>query len=217
LEKFTEKKVITRKAEQILEILGNLERVKDFYLAGGTALALQIGHRISEDFDFFTIKSFDSDIFFKFLLNNFKEKIKKTKSDQGMLYININNISTSFIEFKYPLLQKKMQVFKGIRIAGIKDIGAMKISAITGRGAKRDFIDLYFLFKLGYSLKELIYFYYQKFNSNTENNTLLYKSLLYFNDADEEETPVIFESVTWETIKKEIKKEVLNTFKRKII
>ena len=217
MEGITEKKVITRKAEQILELLGNLDRLNDFYLAGGTALALQIGHRISDDFDFFSIKSFDSDMLFNFLLKNFKENIKKTKSDHGMLYIKIKNISASFIEFKYPILQKKMQVFKGIRIAGIKDIGAMKISAITGRGAKRDFIDLYFLFKLGYTLKELINFYYQKFNSNTENNTLLYKSLLYFNDADEQETPVIFESVAWETIKKEIKKEVLNTFKRKII
>lgn len=213
---FTQKKVITRKAEQVLELLGNLKQMKDFYLVGGTALALQIGHRTSVDLDFFINKKFNPETFLKLLHQNFKNNVKKVETVKGTLHIIFNNTKVSFIEFLYPIIEKDMLSYKGVKIAGIKDIAAMKLSAITGRNTKKDFIDLYFLLKSGYSLKELVSYYYKKFNVGSEIDTMLYKSLLFFDEADLIKAPRLFNPVSWESVKRVITKETLNTFRKKI-
>lgn len=178
--------------------------LSEFYLAGGTALALQIGHRESIDFDFFTPSSIDT------------FKIKERLSGLGnfslltelndTLYALVNNVKCFFITYKYPLVNQTTNI-DNIKIASNYDIGIMKLEAISGRGAKKDFIDLFFLLNQ-LSLTELLAGHKEKYSAAMVNHYHLYKSLIYFNDAEEDEMPYMIEKIAWEEIKKRIVGEV---------
>ncbi|MGD0845882.1 MAG: nucleotidyl transferase AbiEii/AbiGii toxin family protein, partial [Geobacteraceae bacterium] len=114
-------------------------------LAGGTALALQLGHRISHDLDFFTLEDFNID--------NAIAAIRKTglpyritSEGDGTLNAEIDGIKVSLLRFDHPFLETPLLV-DGIRVAGTLDIAAMKVIAISQRGLKRDFVDLYFILR----------------------------------------------------------------------
>ena len=97
---------------------------------------------------------------------------------------------------------------KSRQIADIRDIAAMKIDAITTRGAKRDFIDLYFICKTGYRLAELLDFYNRKYGKLASNLIHIEKSLVFFNDAETEEMPKMLKKIQWEDVKRFFEKEV---------
>jgi predicted nucleotidyltransferase component of viral defense system len=186
---------------KLLELLKKImasEVFKDFNLVGGTSLALQIGHRFSVDIDMFG-NSEINEIDFIEELSNFGAvtTIKKSKS---IIIFSVNGIKVDFVNYKYPLLSK-ISIIDGIRMASDKDISAMKLNAIAGRGSRKDFIDLYFLLKK-YSLSEMISFYKTKYIDGSEFMVL--KSLTYFDDAENEEMPIMFENMDWNEIKKGI-------------
>jgi predicted nucleotidyltransferase component of viral defense system len=108
------------------------------------------------------------------------------------------------VNYNYHWLEDLI-VEDGIRLAAIPDIAAMKLAAITGRGTKKDFVDLYFLLK-EYRLKELIKLYKQKFTDASEY--LLLKSLIYFEDAEKDPMPEMIVDVEWQEIKKSVREEV---------
>jgi len=145
-----------------LGILKKIQQIKDFSklrLVGGTALALQIGHRKSIDLDFFGTIKVDNITFSKEL-----QKLGKTtvlKNSKNINIFSVNNVKVDFVNYHYKWLEKANSE-DGILLSGIKDIAAMKIAAITGRGTKKDFIDIYFLLKR-YTLKEILDFYMQKY------------------------------------------------------
>lgn len=178
--------------------------MNDFYLAGGTALALQIFHRKSLDLDFFTAKTFKPEQIANELNSTFKPKVKVRSLGKGTLHINIGGSIVRLLEFKYPLLDKTQKTINGIKLAGIKDIAAMKLSAIHGRGSKKDFIDIYFILKDLFSLAEIITFYKRKFSVLKEDVSLLLKSLTYFENAEEEPEPLLLKEADWKEIKKYI-------------
>jgi len=189
----------------------------NFYLAGGTALALYLGHRTSLDYDFYTKKEFDS----QKLIEEIKEKFKKLENisvEKNTLLIDINKVHFSFFHYQYKLLAKH-QSFKTIKLASLKDIAAMKIIAIVQRGTKRDFIDIYFLLKK-FSLKEIISWTLEKYTGY--NQTHILKALIYFKDAENEKykrlIKVFDKSVTWKKVKKNllqiVKKYQLAMFKK---
>ncbi len=186
---------------KLLELLKKImasEVFNDFNLVGGTSLALQIGHRFSVDIDMFG-NSEINEIDFIEELSNFGTvtTIKKSKS---IIIFSVNGIKVDFVNYKYPLLSK-INSIEGIRMVSDKDIAAMKLNAIAGRGSRKDFIDLYFLLQK-YSLSEMISFYKTKYLDGSEFMVL--KSLTYFDDAEKEEMPIMFENIDWNEIKKGI-------------
>jgi hypothetical protein len=176
-----------------------------FNLVGGTSLALQIGHRFSVDIDMFGIAEIDE---FEFVdeLSNFG-KVIVIKKSKNVLILSVNGIKVDFVNYKYPLIEE-IRIVENIRLASDKDIAAMKLNAIAGRGSRKDFIDLHFLLQK-YSLKEMIYFYNNKYADGSEFMVL--KGLTYFEDAESEEIPILFQKLDWNEIKVSIQ-NALNDF-----
>lgn len=188
-----------------LDLLNKIMAVSelgDFVLVGGTALALQIGHRVSVDLDLFGQHSLDSNELAELLSQ--LGKIKLMSQSRNIIVLDINGVKVDFVNYKYSFI-KKIKTIDGIRIASLPDIGAMKLAAISGRGRKRDFIDLFFMFE-HYSIAELLGFYNQKFPDGSE--FLVVKSLTYFNDADLDEDLTMMQPCSWDTVKKTIVQKV---------
>jgi len=200
--------VLSKNERDTLAILGKSGLLADVYMAGGTALALQIGHRFSYDFDFFTPKEFDENMMLqriKKLIPEFKLERKEWRTILG--YIKESRFSLFY--YSYPFLFKTNN-FLGADIADIKDITAMKIAAISDRGVKKDFIDLYFIIKKEkiLSLENALEIYDKKFETLAQNKLHILKSLQYFSDAEESEMPKMIKSVSWPEVKSFFKKEV---------
>ena len=188
-----------------LAILSKSRLMDNAYLAGGTACALQIGHRISVDLDFFTAKEFDA----KELIRSL-QKIGKFKTETqkwGTILGTLEGIKFSIFVYKYPVLFPYKSIF-GINVLDLRDIAAMKIDAISTRGIKRDFIDLYFICREGVSLKEALSFYDRKYGTLASNLVHIQKSLVYFIDAEATAVPKLLRGVNWEDVKKYFENEV---------
>lgn len=188
----------------LIELLSNKDFITNFYLAGGTGLALQIGHRQSIDFDFFIPDDFNTTQIIQELksIGNFELQNEEKNTINGIL----NQIRISFFGYKYDVINPFLN-YKNIKIADELDIAAMKLEAISGRGNKKDFVDLYFILKK-YSLDTILKFYEKKYGKGIANNYHLMKSLVYFQDAEEQAMPKMIEQVDWETVKKDIIKKV---------
>ncbi|MBU4375122.1 nucleotidyl transferase AbiEii/AbiGii toxin family protein [Patescibacteria group bacterium] len=191
--------ILDKKRLSILPLLNAFK--KDFYLAGGTALALQIGHRDSIDFDFFCPKDIDTKKLFNKIKEIFKgRKILKTQEEKNTLSVFIDgNIRLSFLAYKYKLNEKLIDE-KNIKLASAADIGCMKLSAIAGRASSKDYIDLYFILKI-IPLDKLI----KKANKIMPelDANLILKSLVYFDDIEKE--PINFKNnnnVDFQQVKK---------------
>jgi len=188
---------------KLYNLLKNYEWIKDYYLAGGTGLALQLGHRESGDFDFFSDNEINT-VKLETLINE-TGTFRKTYEEQDTLYGELNGIRVSFIKYAYPLIQDKIED-SNLSVAGTKDIAAMKLSAIVSRGTKKDFIDLFFLLK-SFSLREMLEFYDKKFRSTGYHYTIL-RALQYFDEADQDPMPKMIENVNWTGIKETISSEI---------
>ncbi|MCD8042771.1 MAG: nucleotidyl transferase AbiEii/AbiGii toxin family protein [Tannerellaceae bacterium] len=165
-------------------------------LVGGTALALQLGHRLSVDLDFFgRISAGLQDILA--VLHEQGLSVTTLHNTTKIHVFTINNIKVDFVDYPYPWLEDAI-IENGIVLAGMKDIAAMKLSAITNRGTKKDFIDMYFLLQ-HFSLQEMIGFYTKRFND--DNIFPVIKSLSYFEDAEEEPMPKMLIPTAWEDVK----------------
>ncbi|MBU4480043.1 nucleotidyl transferase AbiEii/AbiGii toxin family protein [Patescibacteria group bacterium] len=199
--------ILDQKRIEILPLLKNFK--KDFYLAGGTALALQLGHRDSIDFVFFNKQNGDIDTkkIFDEINDIFKNhKILKVSEDKNTLNIIIDDsIKLSFFGYKYDLLNKLIDE-ENIMLGSVEDIGCMKLSAITSRASNKDYIDLYYiLHKI--ELKDLLKKAVIKFP--TIDTNIILKSLVYFDDVYVE--PIIFKNnndIDFEEVKTFLKKEV---------
>jgi hypothetical protein len=173
-----------------------------YALVGGTALALQIGHRISEDIDLFGSQPIDHDSCLAWL--NEKGSVRLIKKSPNILICTWNNIKVDFVCYPYFWIDKVLEV-EALRLASMKDIAAMKLNAIAGRGSRKDFIDIYFLLKY-FSLDEMVFFYLQKYHDGSE--FLVRKSLTYFEDAESEAMPLMIQQVSWDTIKETILEKI---------
>lgn len=193
----------------VLQNLKNFKFIKAFYLAGGTSLALQLGHRRSIDLDFFINKLPPHENILKSFRN---KKPIILLSDETGLNIKVNNTKVSFLQYEYPLLEKLID-YQGLKLAGVLDIACMKINAVTQRGEKKDYYDLYEILK-EYSLKDLLNAYDKKFQAYNYQKLSLLKSLIYFDDADKTPEPILLKKVSWEDVKKKIVLEVTTYTKR---
>ncbi len=205
---------IPTNAKKSLAILGESGLLKNSYLAGGTGLALQLGHRISVDFDFFTTEEFDEqkvvDELTKLPLSFHLERKEK-----NTILGAVGKTKFSLFFYDYPLLTKT-EKFLDINIASIKDIAAMKLTAIADRCTKRDFVDLYFILakeKL-LTLKNVLELYDKKFKLLHQNRTHLLKSLTYFDDAEGTNVPKMLKPADWKEVKKFFEREVKHLAKQ---
>lgn len=187
---------------EFLKFVMKSDVFSDFLLVGGTALALQIGHRNSVDLDFFGNSEIDIDLFRREISEYGESRV--LKQSKNILIIEVNGLKVDFVNYKYPIIAKP-GVIDNIRLASKQDIAAMKLNAISGRGSKKDFIDLYFLLK-EFTLPEMIEFYLQKYQDGSK--FLVVKSLAYFEDAEEFGNPKMFKEFSWDNCKKFILQEV---------
>jgi predicted nucleotidyltransferase component of viral defense system len=187
----------------LLERLSSIEELNKFTLAGGTALALQIGHRISYDLDFFLQGDLSNEMILHAIENTGKLEI--ISQSPRILVLLMNNIKVDFIRHPYSSIESPV-LEQNLRLSGLKDIAAMKLHAIAGRGRRRDFVDLYFLLKR-FSLKEIIAFYSRRFFDG--NELMVVRSLSFFDDAESDPDVVyVSETVSWDEIKHSIHKAI---------
>jgi hypothetical protein len=198
--------VINAETKRVLETINKIKEIGNFYLAGGTALALQLGHRKSIDLDWFSQKEFDVDILKKDLSSFGSLKIDS--EDKQTLNCRLDNVKISFFVYSYKILFPLID-FNKIKLADKRDIACMKIDTISSRGAKKDFIDLHFLLEK-YCLEELLNLFDKKYAGIEYNRFHLLKSLTYFDDAESEPMPEMLKDISWKEIKSEIKKKVKN-------
>jgi hypothetical protein len=180
--------------------------LKDFYLSGGTALSLQVGHRESEDLDFFCGKNFDPRQI-EIALKNFGP-LEETELDKNTLNTYLNGVKLQFLGYPYRLIGPLID-WRGISLSSVVDIACTKLQTVGMRGSKKDFIDIYFLLRL-HSLDDLFKALEKKYPEIGYNTTHILKSLVYFEDADEQPMPRMRKEVDWETIKAKLVEEVRN-------
>lgn len=196
-----------------IKLVASIPTIKSAYLAGGTALALQLGHRMSIDLDFFTPEKFDENLVATELsqLLSFKENQRAWATVLGL----VGETKFSIFHYPYKLIDTPLP-FEGIRLAGKKDIAAMKIHAISDRGTRRDFIDVFMLTK-EFTLDKMLDFYDEKYGSLDEKLFQLIKGLCYFRDADNDDTmPKMLTSVDWEEVKKFFRQQTRRLAREKL-
>lgn len=173
-------------------------------LVGGTALALQLGHRNSVDLDLFGSISATSDEIRSTLSAKHQVNIIKESSNIN-IYV-VDGVKVDLVNYSYGWIDNEVRD-DSIILAGVKDIAAMKIAAVIGRGTKKDFIDLFFLLR-HFTLQQILDLYMQKYPDGSM--FIAMKSLTYFEDAEPDPMPVMFESADWENVKNTIRKAVAN-------
>ena len=184
---------------ELLRSFMQKEYLNSFVLVGGTALALQMGNRESIDLDLFSTDDFSSNEILSSLLNDYQIIVNNQLTQT--LISTINQVKVDFIKFHYPFI-RPFVIIENVRMASIEDIAAMKLDAITGRGSKKDFYDLFFLLQ-HYSIDELFSFYSEKYPHQTTFHVI--RSLSYFEDAEIQPNPIVFDkTITWEVVKQKI-------------
>ena len=185
----------------LLQKLNSIPFIKNnFALAGGTSLALQIGHRTSIDLDFFCTTPFDLNEL-EIVLSSEKDlKFEFVSKNSRMFFCYINNVKCDFVQEPATLLNQFIEIDKVLYFS-VEDIAAMKMHTICGRGKRKDFFDIYALLEL-YSREELIVFFGKKYSEN--QLIFFWRSIVYFGDAENDFEVIGFKpyNKTWEEIKK---------------
>ena len=183
--------------------------LQDFFLVGGTALSLLIGHRISIDINLLTEKDFNVG----FLKRHLEEhhQMTDTKTIGNGIFGFINNIKVDIIAHKYPLVMP-LQIIEGLRISSLEDIGAMKLNAIVGSGNRlKDFVDMYYLLEHK-SFQALGNTYQEKYPN--VNIQIAGNNLLYFSDIDHSVSIKLTKGkVEWDMIDKRLHQAVYSPSK----
>ncbi len=196
-----------------LELLTSLQSkpyLQGFYLVGGTALALKLGHRKSVDLDLFTAHSFNVVQMLENLSADFDFQL--FYSANNTIKGSIDNVKVDILAHRYPLVKKPL-IEEGITMLSLQDIIAMKLNAISGSGQRvKDFIDIFYLLRL-FNLEQMIDFYKKKYQQYSE--AVVLKSLVYFDDIDFSEWPVLLSepNLKWDIIKKKLENTVYNYIK----
>lgn len=196
--------VITSEARKIFD---KLDRFPNFYLAGGTGLALQLGYRISVDFDLFWQKDIPKDLLSK-VRRAFKDfEIKVVVNHSEQLTVAVEEINVSFVKYPFPVISKFIE-YQGIKILSPLEIAAMKAYALGRRATLKDYVDLYFVLKEKVSsLEEIITFCEKKYGSEFDPRLFL-EQLIYLKDVEEIEIRFLKEKVSMPEMEKFFEREV---------
>jgi len=194
-------KVLEPAGWKVVRSLTKLGIIDGWVLAGGTALALQLGHRRSDDLDFLTADSFEVD----HLLQDLTEIGKVTVHDRGRgtLHTTIESVRVSFLDAQAPFLFPGTP-YRGLLLADPRDIAVMKLVAVGGRGSRKDFVDLYFYLRSGGDFAQAMIWLENRFIQVDYNSYQILKSLTWFEEAEQEPMPRMIRDVSWPQIKKTI-------------
>lgn len=197
----------TRKALDYLKDASWLPK-GNWYLAGGTALALQVGHRQSVDLDFFTTdKTFPpAEVIANLSDNVWQAEIVK----EGTIYGKIHNAKVSFIAYPFFLPAKPKLQYGFVEVLDKDDIAVMKIVALSQRGRKRDFLDLYWYAKNVAPLLSVIEKLPKQYPNIAHNFHHIIKALTYFDDAEKDPMPPLLFEAHWDDVKKFFQEETKN-------
>lgn len=187
----------------------NFSRFKNFYLVGGTALALQIGHRISVDFDFFSSEELPSNLLQRARRVFPNSSISVTYRSPEQLNMLIDNIKTTFLQYPYPALDPFV-LHRGVSLASVREIASTKAFSIGKRLSYKDYVDWYFLLSEKHvSLGEIIQFCQKKFGGDF-NDRLFLGQLASFEDVPSQNIDFLSEPVGRDIIKAFLEKAVHN-------
>lgn len=192
---------VTPGAQRLLLLLGQLPALRGFYLGGGTALALRLGHRISQDVDLFAnIEGLGQDLRRTIVGELRKGGSVEVLQDSPLgLVVQVNGQSVSFFSYGYPLLESG-DLVSGIEVASLVDIGLMKLDAIAGRGMRKDFYDLYFIAPR-VSLEQLFSRSDEKYAQSRGFRIRTLTALVDFDIADQQEEPILLVPAPWHEVK----------------
>jgi len=189
---------------KVLDNTGSFLQKNGYYLAGGTALAIYFGHRLSVDLDWFTSNDMGDALAWAQKLRKEGFGFKTSQTSKGTLHGSISNVRVSFLEFHYPLLKPVLHWKEmDCSLASLDDLACMKLSAIAQRGARKDFCDIYALGTKKFKFKEMLELYRHKFQTQDVSHILY--GLAYFDDAESERMPRMLWDVTWREMKETIK------------
>lgn len=195
--------------QKIIKKLLKLQFIRNFYLSGGTALALQLGHRESIDFDFFSKDEVNPEEILKQLKTAFI--LKDVSISKGTLNCVVDGVKFQFLYYPYSLLEKFVN-WEGINLSSVIDVACTKLITVSARGSKKDFIDIYFILKK-YSLGKLFEKMDMKYKGIDFNKVHILKSLTSFEEADKQPVPKMHIPADWESMKKKISSETIKFLK----
>ncbi|MEA4916918.1 nucleotidyl transferase AbiEii/AbiGii toxin family protein [Proteiniphilum sp.] len=194
---------VERQTLALLKQLQQMPLLQTSRLVGGTALALQLGHRNSVDLDLFG-EFQNSHIDFLDAFGDEGLTVNSLQNTKSIHVFEIEGVKVDIVNYPYEWLEEPLED-DGIKLSRLRDIAAMKLAAITNRGTKKDFIDMYFLLQ-HFSLNEMLGFYMTKYNTNSIYNVI--RSLVYFTDAENDPMPKMYIPVSWDEVKSLIKESV---------
>lgn len=198
-------KVLSDAAWRIVADLNRADLLDGWVVAGGTGLALQIGHRYSEDLDLFRPGAFDPQRLAE-ALSRVGETVVQSRSEDT-LHALVDGLRVSFLRARPALLFPGAE-YRGLTVADPRDIAVMKVIAIGGRGSRKDFIDLYFYLQGGATLDGVFELLRRRFQRLDYNEYHLLKSLAYFEPAESEPMPSMIKPVEWSEVRRRIEESV---------
>jgi hypothetical protein len=187
----------------VIETVSDSLYFKDFYLCGGTALALQIGHRISVDADFICEKDFEKDNLIKYVLVLFPQ-VTDIHSNNFGVFCRVNNIKLDFLSWNLSFINSPI-ILDDVRMVSVEDIIAMKIFAILRRGEKKDYFDIATVLSK-YSLHQIIGFYKTRHKSDDE--ALVLRFLASYSDIRVQPDPLMLNGLNWEACERILSKHL---------
>jgi len=186
----------------ILPVLGPLASSRGFYLGGGTAVALHLGHRRSVDFDWFVHAKLDDPLVLAEQLRQSGLSVEKVQVAPGTLHALIKDVRVSFFEYPYPEIgDQSIWPEYSLGLASLDDLACMKLAAIAQRGSRKDFIDLHAIALQHRPLRDTLSLYQRKYSTNDIAHVLV--GLTYFDDAEEEPSPDMLCDTPWDEVKRQ--------------
>ncbi len=208
---------LTPLTQEVFRLLSKSDLVRDFYLAGGTALALHFGHRYSDDLDFFSEEKNALDFARRSALRSLFDEVLLTilYDNDSTFVINWQGIGVSFFCLDFYPLVRPVFLVDGIRVASVEEIGAMKLAALINRGNRKDMVDLYFILQHVplESLFEVAAVKYAKIRSFAVNAV---RAMAYFEDAESLPMPRMIDKTPWQKMKKFIEAKAIEAGRRQL-
>ncbi len=196
--------ILSKRQARVLARIGSELTAGEFYLAGGTAVALQLGHRRSVDLDWFTTGPLEQPLAVAQQLRETGIPFVTEQVAPGTLHGRVSGVRVSLLEYRYPLLRPPLRWPAGrTAIASLTDLAAMKLAGAAQRGAKKDLIDVYALARKFAPVQRMVRWYQEKYQ--LEDTAHLLYSLAYFDDADRERSPKLLWDVDWPAIKRALR------------
>ncbi len=192
--------VLDTAALEVFARMGEQPELASCYLAGGTAVALQLGHRRSIDLDLFTERPWSFDRVQPALWAS--GELVVDRAEPGTFVGSVGGVRVSLFQYAAPLLEEPLSTRFGIPLASLIDLACMKLIAISQRGSKKDFVDLYYLGEAGIAVRDIVKVLARKYPGTQYNRIHLLRSLAFFEDAEEEADPVMLVPYSWDRVRR---------------